>query len=113
MKDDNQGKGAGLGTTAGSKSGTRSSKEISGKFTDASLQGNCASLDFADEGQPRLQTVPRSKNAPAKSELAEQIGVRLRSVYDDVLAQPVPERFLDLLRQLENASYAPAKKGET
>lgn len=41
-----------------------------------------------------------------KSDIADQIGVQLRSIYDDVLAQPVPGRFLDLLQQLECASGA-------
>ncbi len=41
---------------------------------------------------------------PSKSGIADQIGLHLRSVYDDVLAQPVPGRFLELLRQLESAS---------
>jgi hypothetical protein len=51
-----------------------------------------------------------------KSDLADQIGARLRSVYDDVLVQPVPERFLELLRQLEGApgpSFARVKKDGT
>lgn len=46
----------------------------------------------------------RARHPSIKSDLADQIGARLRSVYDDVLAQPVPERFLDLLRQLESGS---------
>ncbi len=29
------------------------------------------------------------------------IGRQLRAVYDDVAKQPVPERFLDLMKQLE------------
>ena len=29
------------------------------------------------------------------------IGRQLRAVYDDVAKQPVPDRFLDLIRQLE------------
>jgi hypothetical protein len=41
------------------------------------------------------------KKAASKSDIANQIGMQLRSIYDDVLAQPVPGRFLDLLRQLE------------
>jgi hypothetical protein len=41
------------------------------------------------------------KKAASKSHIADQIGMHLRSIYDDVLAQPVPGRFLDLLRQLE------------
>jgi hypothetical protein len=51
-----------------------------------------------------------------KSDLADQIGARLRSVYEDVLVQPVPERFLELLRELESApgaAYARVKKDGT
>ena len=29
------------------------------------------------------------------------IGTRLREVYDDVARQPIPDRFLELMRQLE------------
>ncbi|MGA7385709.1 MAG: NepR family anti-sigma factor [Methylocella sp.] len=47
---------------------------------------------------------PCARKPASKSEIAEQIGLHLRSVYDDVLAQPVPGRFLELLRQLESAS---------
>ncbi|MGH6864449.1 MAG: NepR family anti-sigma factor [Methylocella sp.] len=47
---------------------------------------------------------PCAKKPASKSEIADQIGLHLRSVYDDVLAQPVPRRFLELLRQLETAS---------
>ncbi|MGH6848020.1 MAG: NepR family anti-sigma factor [Methylocella sp.] len=49
---------------------------------------------------------PCARKPASKSEIADQIGLRLRSVYDDVLAQPVPGRFLELLRQLENASQS-------
>lgn len=58
----------------------------------------------------------RSRHPSVKSDLADQIGARLRSVYDDVLVQPVPERFLELLRQLEGApgaSFARVKKDGT
>jgi hypothetical protein len=46
------------------------------------------------------------KKSAAKAAMAEQIGLHLRSLYDDVLAQPVPGRFRDLLRQLERAAGA-------
>ncbi|GAC1339467.1 MAG: hypothetical protein NVSMB26_27310 [Beijerinckiaceae bacterium] len=36
-----------------------------------------------------------------KGDLGTQIGFQLRNLYDDVLNQPVPDRFLDLLGQLE------------
>jgi hypothetical protein len=42
----------------------------------------------------------RARKAP-KPEIVEQIGLRLRGVYNDVLMQPIPDRFLDLLHKLE------------
>jgi hypothetical protein len=53
---------------------------------------------------------PCAKKPASKSEIAEQIGLHLRSVYDDVLAQPVPRRFLELLRQLERTSSSRLSK---
>ena len=35
----------------------------------------------------------------------EQIGRRLAAVYDEILRQPIPERFLRLLDQLDQATY--------
>ncbi|ACK49264.1 conserved hypothetical protein [Methylocella silvestris BL2] len=55
------------------------------------------------------RVVPVKARAPAK--MADQIGVSLRSVYNDVLSQPVPDRFFDLLRELESAGGAQFKKG--
>ena len=52
----------------------------------------------------KLVGVPCLKKANSKSEIADQIGLHLRTVYDDVLAQPVPGRFLELLRHLESTS---------
>jgi len=53
---------------------------------------------------------PCSRKAVSKSDIADQIGVHLRCIYDDVLAQPVPGRFLDLLQQLEcSAGSRPSK----
>lgn len=53
-----------------------------------------------------------SKRSASKSDITDQIGVHLRSVYDDILAQPVPGRFHELLRELENASATrPSKDG--
>jgi hypothetical protein len=53
---------------------------------------------------------PSLRKPAPKSDIADQIGMHLRSIYEDVLAQPVPGRFLDLLRQLEGASGARLSK---
>lgn len=68
-------------------------------------------LEFADFSaclQERSRASGTSKPAQ-RPEVADQIGVSLRTVYNDVLSQPVPDRFFDLLRQLET-SCAPLKK---
>ena len=42
--------------------------------------------------------------APAKPQVSDVIGQRLKTYYDELAAQPVPDRFLDLLDQLESTS---------
>ena len=44
---------------------------------------------------------PAARTASPGVDLQAYIGRQLRAVYDDVAQQPVPERFLDLMRQLE------------
>ncbi len=61
-----------------------------------------ACQDNSPESAPSAALGPlRAKKTVEKQDIAEQIGRQLRSVYNDVLAQPVPDRFLDLLRELE------------
>jgi hypothetical protein len=68
-----------------------------------SCQDNSHHNQTTDAGSPsQAAKIPlRAKKPAAKHEISEQIGRQLRNVYDDVLAQPVPDRFLDLLRALE------------
>ncbi|ATQ68740.1 NepR family anti-sigma factor [Methylosinus trichosporium] len=42
-----------------------------------------------------------SRRDADRNKIGEQIGDQLRDLYNDVLEQPVPERFLELLNQLE------------
>lgn len=51
----------------------------------------------------------RSAAVTSKPPIYDMIGKRLRDYYDEVAAQPVPDRFLDLLKQLD--SKTSAKKG--
>jgi hypothetical protein len=57
-----------------------------------------------------MVSVSRSRKSGGKADVADQIGLGLRSVYDDVLSQPVPDRFFDLLRQLERVGGSQLKK---
>ena len=38
---------------------------------------------------------------PPVTDVQAYIGRQLRAVYDDIAKQPIPDRFLDLMRQLE------------
>ncbi len=42
-----------------------------------------------------------AKAQPQQSEIQVQIGRQLRTVYDDVLNQPIPDRFMELLQKLD------------
>jgi hypothetical protein len=44
-----------------------------------------------------------------KSEIQEKLGRKLKEVYADVVNEPVPDRFLDLLNQLEEAEQSDKK----
>lgn len=45
------------------------------------------------------------------SELQAHIGRHLKASYDDILGQDVPDRFLDLLKQLETKQDKPDAEG--
>jgi len=49
---------------------------------------------------------------PSNPTLTDEIGKSLRMVYDDIVAQPVPDRFLDLLKELEDKTLSPGKPGK-
>jgi Anti-sigma factor NepR len=62
-----------------------------------------------DEKKKGKATKPNNKietmtPTSAKPEVSDLIGQRLRNYYNTVAEQPVPDRFLDLLSQLEAAS---------
>ena len=50
----------------------------------------------------------KMNHAPAPPEIYDLIGQRLRNFYDEVAQQPVPDRFVELLNQLE-AKSSPKK----
>jgi len=55
--------------------------------------------DSRDGGAPRAGAKPAQRKRQV--EFQDSIGKELRNLYDDVVAQPVPDRFLNLLNQLE------------
>lgn len=54
------------------------------------------------KGKSKLKAATRTQQDP---EILDMIGRRLKDYYEDVAKQPVPDRFLELLRKLD-------KKGE-
>jgi hypothetical protein len=52
--------------------------------------------------------IEKMNHAPVQPEGHDLSGQRLRSFYDEVATQPVPDRFVELLKQLE-AKSSPKK----
>ena len=46
----------------------------------------------------------------AKPQVSDLIGQRLRNYYEEVASEPIPDRFMDLLNQLDAASSAKKTK---
>ena len=51
---------------------------------------------------------PQPMSVSLDGEVEAHIGGRLRAMYDSVLREPVPDRFMDLLRQLDSKTAEPA-----
>ena len=49
--------------------------------------------------------VGRKAKGPPNPEMVDLIGHRLASIYNSVVSQPIPDRFLDLLAQLEAGEH--------
>ncbi len=63
-----------------------------------------------DKAAKPAKKIKDMMSVAARPEVSDLIAHRLRKYYDAVAAQPVPDRFLDLLNQLDAASSS--KKSE-
>ena len=64
---------------------------------------------MVEDGNKTAKTSKKTEkmnHAPTQPEIYDLIGQRLRNYYDEVAKQPVPDRFVDLLNQLEAKSLA-------
>lgn len=52
------------------------------------------------------ETKPPGKQGGLNAEIQSRIGHQLRAMYDDVVRQGVPDRFADLIRQLDSQEAA-------
>ena len=53
-----------------------------------------------------------TKSVPLSKELQNHIGSKLRAVYGQLVQEPVPDRFADLLKQLSNTEVPASAKSE-
>jgi hypothetical protein len=88
--------------------------DLSAKKTGGSIRGKeknqCADPADAAKSARSNATVGATGRKP-KPQIVDQIGLRLRGVYNDVLMQPIPDRFIDLLQQLEGSPSAGMDEG--
>ena len=62
--------------------------------------------DERSEAATMALAPPRARKISAKPEIIDRIGEHLGDIYNGVLKQPVPARFLDLLQALEAGTPA-------
>jgi hypothetical protein len=64
----------------------------------------------ATDNQAQFEMQDGKKKSPKLDDLAvSQIGRKLRAQFDEVLSEPVPDRFVDLLNKLEAAEKKQSK----
>lgn len=67
--------------------------------------GGAASQDEGARMQGgKHDTAPRRSNAQIDPRVQTEIGKHLRAIYDDVINEPVPSKFMELLEQLEQST---------
>ncbi len=69
--------------------------------SDQSIQSGCVPKRGKDS-VVQLKSAQQATAPSQKTNFATQIGESLQNAYNDILQQPVPDRFLELLRQLES-----------
>ncbi|GLK72295.1 hypothetical protein KHC23_15665 [Ancylobacter dichloromethanicus] len=74
-------------------------------MSDDQSEGTSA---MADALSPRLDG---GKGTVLGNEIQAKIGQHLRAMYDDVVRQGVPDRFLDLLAKLDKTDEVPGEGG--
>lgn len=56
----------------------------------------------SEPSDAQVAQVPADDPGPTPAvDIQSYIGSQLRAVYDDIAKQPIPDRFLDLMRRLE------------
>ena len=74
-------------------------KKMSGQ--DSDKQGQACDMDPRHTAETIPAPSPPATGAMLEADLQAHIGRHLRAVYDEVVKEEVPDRFLKLLRELE------------
>ena len=85
---------------------TKSSERGDEHYRQSGLSSGSQSTGTKRHGKIVASSKGRGGTQP---DLGEQIARPLRDLYDDMLNKPVPDRFLDLLSQLEATSSSSLK----
>jgi hypothetical protein len=68
------------------------------------------SAAYLESGADTAAPAERERDYPLAPHVQEQIGRRLAAVYDEIVRQPIPERFLRLLDELDQATAKTVKE---
>jgi hypothetical protein len=109
-QDKNRNKGATVTKPIELKPKNRANAPIAGRQDKPQSSDHKAPPGQDGHGAASVSVLPASRNRKSapKPEIVEQIGHRLSSVYNSVLSQPIPDRFLDLLQTLETGETQPS-----
>jgi hypothetical protein len=65
---------------------------------------------MSDMATPSHKTLQEEVRSGADEDIHARIGTRLKAYYEDILTQPVPDRFENLLRQLDEQGASPREQ---
>ena len=71
---------------------------------EANVPGQGHSAEIIPLGSRKTRPPARLRKDHSRLKMDDHIGQQLQAVYDDVVSQPIPDRFLELLSQLGKES---------
>lgn len=71
-------------------------------LADTAAGETLADRSETDAGQPGLPGKASRKTASLNPQIRDRLALHLRTMYDSVATQPVPDRFADLIARLDS-----------
>jgi hypothetical protein len=78
-----------------------SALQDNGKPAHGILVASVLSRKETNAEPPRSAAAVKTSPVRCKKQIQDQLGKQLRDFYQDVLTEPVPDRFIELLNKLE------------